>query len=57
MMYYQIYQESGEWRWRLKGRNHEILASGESYRNKTDCIHVIELLKSTDPDTPVKEGC
>lgn len=54
-MYYQIYLESGEWRCRLKGRNHEILVSGESYRNETDCIHVIELLKSTGPDTPVKE--
>jgi uncharacterized protein YegP (UPF0339 family) len=54
-MYYETYQSGGEWRWRLKGRNHEILAEGESYKNKADCRHVIDLLKSTTNDTPVKE--
>ena len=54
-MYYQIYQEGGEWRWRLRGGNHEILASGESYKAKADCQHVIKLLKDTTPETPVRE--
>ena len=55
-MYYEIYQSGGEWRWRLKGRNHEILAEGESYKNKADCEYVIQLLKSTTSATPVREA-
>ena len=54
-MYYEMYQQGSQWRWRLKGGNHEILASGESYVAKVDCRHVIDLLKSTTPATPVKE--
>jgi uncharacterized protein YegP (UPF0339 family) len=63
-MYFEIYQERpslasatvGQWRWRLKGANHEILASGEAYHNKQDCLNVIALLKSTTVSTPVHEA-
>ena len=44
-----------EWRWRLRAENHDPIASGESYKNKDDCLKVIELLKSTDNNTPVIE--
>lgn len=54
-MYYEMYQQAGQWRWRLKAGNHEILASGESYVVKADCKKVIDLLKSTTTGTPVKE--
>jgi uncharacterized protein YegP (UPF0339 family) len=64
-MYFEIYQEkargllssatSGQWRWRLKAQNHESITSGESYHNKQDCLHAIDLVKSTNKDTPVKE--
>ncbi|MCP3734057.1 DUF1508 domain-containing protein [Sphingomonas sp. RP10(2022)] len=54
-MYYEIYPQAGQWRWRLKGGNHETLASGESYTTKASCEHVIALLKSTTVATPVKE--
>ncbi len=53
-MYFEKYKSGGEWRWRLKAENHEIIASGESYKNEKDCDHAIKLLKSTDANTPVK---
>jgi uncharacterized protein YegP (UPF0339 family) len=65
-MYYEIYQmtptlalgllnSAGDWRWRLKAANHKIIASGQGYTNKQDCLHAIELMKSTTTRTPVNE--
>ena len=54
-MVFNCYKDvRGEWRWRLKADNGEIIASGESYKNKQDCLHVIELVKSSS-DAAVKE--
>lgn len=40
---YEVYPDgSGRWRWRLKARNHEIIASGEGYTNKTDAVRGVE---------------
>lgn len=50
-----LLSSQGEWRWRLKAANHEIIASGEGYTNKVDCIHAVDLLKSTTNATPVSE--
>lgn len=46
-MYYQKYQEGVQWRWRLRAGNHEIIASGESYWNESDCDAAIQLVKSS----------
>jgi uncharacterized protein YegP (UPF0339 family) len=67
-MYYEIYRHSQgiisggllaalaeDWRWRLKAANHKIIASGQGYTNKQDCLHAIELMKSTDATTRVNE--
>lgn len=54
-MYYQKYREGAFWRWRLRAANHEIIASGESYWNESDCDHAINLVKSTDSGTPVQK--
>lgn len=66
-MHFEYYQEAkgllnasangrpGEWRWRLVAGNNKILTSGESYQNKADCLHAIDLLKSTDQFTPINE--
>ena len=53
-MYFEVYQErkpglssllppepAAQWRWRLRGGNNEIIASGESYYNKQDCIYAV----------------
>lgn len=61
-MYFEIYQDSrglisaisGQWRWRLKAANKEIIASGESYRNKQDCLAAIALVMNTNSQTPVR---
>ncbi|MBL8649903.1 MAG: DUF1508 domain-containing protein [Sphingopyxis sp.] len=52
-MYFEKYQQAGQWRWRLKGANHEIVASGESYIYERDCDHAIDLVKGTNSNTPV----
>ena len=54
-MYFEIYPSGAQWRWRLRASNHRIIASGESYYNKSDCMSAIKLVKSTNSDTPVKE--
>jgi uncharacterized protein YegP (UPF0339 family) len=46
-MYYQKYQESRQWRWRLRAANHEIISSGEAYVNESDCDHAIALNKGS----------
>jgi len=58
-MYFEIYSTVGgllgvrQWRWRLKGANHEIVASGEAYNSEEACRHGIALLQSTTLLTPV----
>lgn len=47
-MYYDKYQQGGQWRWRLiaaNGRN--IANSGEAYHNEGDCDHAISLVKAS----------
>ncbi|MFD1986978.1 YegP family protein [Mesorhizobium newzealandense] len=52
--YYEIYQSGYQWRWRFKSNNHEVIASGESYWNKADCLNAIGLMKGSK-DAPVYE--
>jgi uncharacterized protein len=60
-MHYEIYSKTEgligavQWRWRLVADNGKKLASGEGYYNKADCLHAIDLLKSTATSTPVRE--
>ena len=56
-MKFQLYKDqSGQWRWRLLAQNGKIVAtSGESYINKSDCLHGIDLVKSTTSTTEVEE--
>lgn len=56
-MKFELYKgKAGEWRWRLVVDNGNIIAdSGEGYKNKSDCEHAINLVKSTISSTPVVE--
>lgn len=36
-----------QWRWHLVAANGEIIAFGESYKNKKDCLKVINLIKNS----------
>lgn len=46
---YHLYKDrAGLWRWRLMAANNRIIAdSGESYHNKSDCLHGIQLVKNS----------
>ena len=57
-MIFEIYRDSkSQYRWRLFAENKKIVAdSGESYYNKKDCEHGIDLVKSTDAKTPVYDS-
>jgi uncharacterized protein YegP (UPF0339 family) len=47
-MAYYVYRSGDQWRWRLVAANNRIIAnSGESYFNKTDCLHAIGLVKGS----------
>lgn len=52
-MYFEKYLENGQFRWRLRAGNHEIIASGESYVNEAGCDNAVNLVKSTNTSTPV----
>lgn len=54
-MRFEIYRSGAEFRWRLVAANGEIIAHGESYKNKADCQRAIDLVKSTNAGTPVKD--
>lgn len=46
--YYEILKDArGEWRWRFRGANHEIVASGEGYKSLASCEHAVSLLKAS----------
>lgn len=47
-MYFEIYASGGQYRWRLRSANHEIIASGEAYVSKQHCIHAINLVASSN---------
>lgn len=53
-MYYWMQPDNrGEWRWVLKAANHEPIAvSSEGYKREADCLHAINLVKSSK-DAPV----
>lgn len=55
-MRYQLYRSGyffREWRWRLVAGNNRIIASGEGFKNRQDCLDSIDLVKSAH-DAPVQ---
>lgn len=55
-MKFKVYKDKqGFWRWRLRAANNEIIASGEAYENKADCLHAISLVKASK-DAPVVQA-
>jgi uncharacterized protein YegP (UPF0339 family) len=67
-VYFEIYREGSttgddiqsdiadrEWRWRLKGGNHEIIASGEGYGSHADCLRAVYLVRKTSNNTPIRD--
>jgi uncharacterized protein YegP (UPF0339 family) len=48
-MRFEMYRDStGEWRWRLRHQNGQVMAeSGEGYKRREDCEHGIGLVKQS----------
>ena len=45
--------KAGEYRFRLKAKNGQIIATGESYKAKAGCLNGIDSIKRNAPDSPV----
>ena len=51
---FEVYlDKAGEYRFRLKARNGEIIAVGESYKAKASCLNGIESIKKNAPDAEI----
>lgn len=53
---FEVYADkAGEFRFRLKARNGEIIATSEGYKAKASCLHGIESVRKNAPDAPVQK--
>ena len=51
---FEVYKDkAGEFRFRLKARNGEIIAVGEGYKAKPACLNGIESIRKNAPEAPV----
>jgi len=51
---FELYlDKAGEYRFRLKAKNGEIIATGESYKAKASCLNGIDSIKRNAPESPV----
>ncbi len=51
---FEVYvDKAGEFRFRLKARNGQIIATGEGYKKKKSCLNGIESIKKNAPDSPI----
>lgn len=54
-LHFEIYRSSTEWAWRLRTGNGELIASGDSYVTREDCLYAIDVVRSTAQTTPLVE--
>lgn len=55
-MKFVVYRDAkGEYRWRLVASNGQVVASGEGYKNKADCLSTIASIQKNAPSAPVDE--
>ena len=51
---YEVYlDKAGEYRFRLKARNGEIIATGEGYKAKAGCMNGIDSIKRNAPEAEI----
>jgi uncharacterized protein YegP (UPF0339 family) len=54
MAKFEIYQDKkGEFRWRLRADNNQVIATGEGYSSKAGCKNGIESVKKNAPKAEV----
>ena len=53
---FELYTDkAGEYRFRLKARNGEIIAVSEGYTTKANCVNGIESVKKNAPEAEIEE--
>ena len=54
---FELYRDkAGEYRWRLQAENNKVVAdSAEGYKDKSDCEHGIELVRTLAPSVSVND--
>jgi uncharacterized protein YegP (UPF0339 family) len=53
---FEVYTDSAEkYRWRLKAPNGEIIALGEAYSSKANCMNGIDSVKTNAPKAEIVE--
>ena len=53
---FEVYADkAGEFRFRLKAKNGEIIATGEGYKTKASCLNGIESIKKNAPSAKITE--
>lgn len=53
---FEMYEDkAGEFRFRLKAKNGQIIATGEGYKAKSGCKNGIESIRKNAPDAKVEE--
>ena len=54
---YEMYlDKAGEYRFRLKARNGEIIATSEGYKAKASCLNGIDSIKRNAPEAPIEKA-
>lgn len=54
---FEVYTDkAGEFRFRLKASNGEIIATGEGYKSKAGCLNGIESIKKNAPEASVVDA-
>ena len=54
---FEVYTDkAGEFRFRLKASNGQIIATSEGYKAKKSCLNGIESIKKNAPEAPVTEA-
>ena len=52
---FEVYADkAGEFRFRLKATNGQIIAVGEGYKAKKSCLNGIESIRKNAPDAPIE---
>lgn len=54
---FEVYKDNkGEYRFRLKATNGQIIATGEGYAAKASCLNGVESVRRNVPEAPVVEA-
>jgi uncharacterized protein YegP (UPF0339 family) len=56
MAKFEIYKDKkGEFRWRLRADNNQVIATGEGYASKAGCKNGVESVKKNAPKAEVED--